>query len=241
MWDVIAAKGFEKDMYFEIGRPRHPRAAEARGHGPRQHRPDRQVHGELLVRPAPSIRRSGAATTTPTTRSCSTRGRPRGLGEDPVPRLPAGVRALRPPAERRRRSRSRSTSSASCSRPRRRPRTSSATSTSCCRSASCSRWSSTPQLMLENAPVYSIPRRAGGRDLRRVRARLLASTRSTCTARRPPHTPRPTCAWGCSDARRRRRPLRRRLGAGARARRRVRDERLGRRGRGPRRTATTRR
>ncbi len=31
LWDVIAAKGFEGDMYFEMARPRHPRAAEARG------------------------------------------------------------------------------------------------------------------------------------------------------------------------------------------------------------------
>ena len=47
------------------GRARHPRAAEARGHGARQHRADRQVHGELLLRrrrpAAPVPRRDDAA------------------------------------------------------------------------------------------------------------------------------------------------------------------------------------
>ena len=37
LWDVIAAKGFERDMYFEMAARRHPRAAEARRHGARQH------------------------------------------------------------------------------------------------------------------------------------------------------------------------------------------------------------
>jgi acyl-CoA dehydrogenase len=47
LWDVIAAKGFEKDTYFSMA-------------GPRQHRPDRQVHGELFLQPYPIPRPSQA-------------------------------------------------------------------------------------------------------------------------------------------------------------------------------------
>ena len=38
-------------MYFEQAARRHPRPAEARRHGARQHRADREVHAELLLRP----------------------------------------------------------------------------------------------------------------------------------------------------------------------------------------------
>ena len=54
LWDVIAAKGFEKDMYFEQAARDIRGAAEARGHGARQHRADREVHAELLLRRRPS-------------------------------------------------------------------------------------------------------------------------------------------------------------------------------------------
>ena len=36
LWEVIAARGFEKDTYFESAADRHPDAAEARGHRARQ-------------------------------------------------------------------------------------------------------------------------------------------------------------------------------------------------------------
>ena len=51
LWDVIAAKGFEKDMYFETRRDGHPRPAEARGNGSREHRPHPEVHDQLLLQP----------------------------------------------------------------------------------------------------------------------------------------------------------------------------------------------
>ena len=62
-------------MYFEMAARDIRGAAEARGHGPRQHRADRQVHGQLLLRPGRDAGGRRAATTTPTTTSCSTRAR----------------------------------------------------------------------------------------------------------------------------------------------------------------------
>ena len=94
LWDVIAAKGFEKDMYFEQAARRHPRPAQARGHGARQHRADRQVHAELLLRPGRATRRCRAATTPRNDDFLFHQGPARkGLGQIQLPRLPQGLRA----------------------------------------------------------------------------------------------------------------------------------------------------
>ncbi len=61
LWDVVAAKGFEKDTYFEHGGEGHPRPAEARGHRARQHGPGAEVHAELPAA-ADLARRRAAAT-----------------------------------------------------------------------------------------------------------------------------------------------------------------------------------
>ena len=142
LWDVIAAKGFEKNMYFEMAARDIRGPAEARGHGPRQHRADREVHAELLLRPGPLPGSAARATTRPTTPSSSTRDRPAACGKSasttpgrssPPGRCPTCASSA-----------SRSKPSASCSPapppPRRRRRT----STSCSPSASSSPWSSTP-------------------------------------------------------------------------------------------------
>ncbi len=91
LWDVIAAKGFEKDMYFEMA------ARDIRG----LPKLEGTVHVNiaLIVKFMPNYffdpaeyPPSRGATTPPTTTSCSTRARP-GAGQDPVPRLGAGLRA----------------------------------------------------------------------------------------------------------------------------------------------------
>ena len=114
LWDVIAAKGFEKDMYFEQA------AVDIRG----LPKLEGTVHVNiaLIVKfmPnfffAPAELPDGAATraTPPTTTSSSTRAPTKGLGQIQLPRLPEGLRGLGP-AQRRAASPSRSRSSASCS------------------------------------------------------------------------------------------------------------------------------
>ena len=150
-------QGLREGHVLRDGRPRHPGAAEARGHGPRQHRADRQVHAELLLRPAAECRRSGAATTTPTTTSCSTRGRPAASAK-------IQFHDYRPAFERFGHLPNVATVHGA---DRRLPRAAhdrhadrgaaAATSTSCWRSASCSRWSSTRSWCSRTRRVYSIP------------------------------------------------------------------------------------
>ena len=119
LWDAIAAKGFEKDMYFEQAAIDIRGAAEARGHGAREHRADREVHAELLLR-------AGRAARGPTPRRRRQRRLPLRAGpgararRDPLPRLPHGLRR-RGTSPTSRCSPSRSRCSASCSRAR--PRT----------------------------------------------------------------------------------------------------------------------
>ena len=161
LWDVIAAKGFEKDMYFEMAARDIRGAAEARGHGAREHRADRQVHGRASS----------------STRPSSTRCRRRDdAGRRRVP-LPPGPGA-------RARARSASTTGGASTtrfadvpnvaRLRRagRGRSSELLATAppdrgaaagprlpARRSASCSRWSSTAQLILEKAAIDRARRR----------------------------------------------------------------------------------
>ncbi|MCK7514231.1 MAG: hypothetical protein MZV70_66245 [Desulfobacterales bacterium] len=49
LWEVIAAKGFEKDTYFSTGGRRHPGTLQARRHRPRQRSAHPQVHEELFL------------------------------------------------------------------------------------------------------------------------------------------------------------------------------------------------
>ena len=51
LWDTIAAKGFEKDMYFSQASTDIRGLPKLEGTGARQHRADREVHAELLLRP----------------------------------------------------------------------------------------------------------------------------------------------------------------------------------------------
>ncbi len=86
LWDVIAAKGFEKDTYFEARNARHQVAAEARGHGPRQHGAHHQVHAELLLQPR-SVSRDSAEGGRGRRRFSFQPGSDQRSGQDPVPRL----------------------------------------------------------------------------------------------------------------------------------------------------------
>ena len=100
LWDVIAAKGFEKDMYFEMAAARHPRPAEARGHRPREHGAGPEVHGQLPLQPGRVRAGARPATTPPTTSSSSARAR-QGARQDPLRRLAGRLRPVRRRAERR--------------------------------------------------------------------------------------------------------------------------------------------
>ena len=94
LWDVIAAKGFEKDTYFEMAARDIRGPAQARGHRAREHGAGPEVHGQLLLQPG-RVRAGGAPA----------RGRRRPVpvrpgpdqrpGQDPVPRLAAGLRRVR--------------------------------------------------------------------------------------------------------------------------------------------------
>ena len=130
MWDVIAAKGFEKDTYFEKA------ARDIRG----LPKLEGTVHVNLalilkfmrnyLLQPGRATSRCRRASTPPTTRSSSGRGRPAAwarsastTGARPTTRTPGcptwPASASRPTASRR------------CSPPRRPTRSSRRTSTSC--------------------------------------------------------------------------------------------------------------
>ena len=179
-------QGLREGHVLRDGGARHPRAAEARGHGAREHRADREVHGELLLRAGGTAR--GAA--------------PRRRGQRRLP--------LRAGADPRARQRSGSTTTgrrfASCDLPN-------VALLRASRSRSSGRCSPTAppdeaqrkdvdfllavgelftlvvyaQLILENARIYGVDAGAGRPDLRRPGARLLASRR-----RAPRHAVRAT-------------------------------------------------
>ncbi|MCK7513926.1 MAG: hypothetical protein MZV70_64510 [Desulfobacterales bacterium] len=88
LWDVIAAKGFEKDTYFSHGRRRHPRALQARGHGARQRSAHPQVHAELFLQPG-RLCPGGARLLDRGRRVSLPPGADQGPGLGPVPRLQA--------------------------------------------------------------------------------------------------------------------------------------------------------
>ena len=100
LWDAIAAKGFEKSTYFGQAASRHSWSPEARGHRPREHRADREVHGQLLLQPGRVPRgrtpERGRATTT----SCSTRAVPVASARSSSTTTAETLRALRPNRER---------------------------------------------------------------------------------------------------------------------------------------------
>jgi len=98
LWDVIAAR-VRGGHVLRDGRDGHPRAAEARGHGPREHGARPEVHGRVLLRTGGV--RAGAAAPRAGRRRVPLRPGPdaRAL-EDPLPGLARAVRALGRPAER---------------------------------------------------------------------------------------------------------------------------------------------
>ena len=117
--EVISAKGFERDTYFEIGEEHHRRPAEARGHGPRQPRADAEVPAQLPVRRASRSTRRRRAATPPTTRSSSRQGPTRGLGKITFPDWRPVFDAFAAIAERRALPRAGRRARGACSRRRR--------------------------------------------------------------------------------------------------------------------------
>ena len=181
-------QGLREGHVLRDGRPRHPRAAEARGHGARQHRADREVHAELLLRPGRATRRSRAATTPPTTTSCSTRARRAGSARSAstTTRRPSTAATCR--TSRCSASRSRSSSELLAEAHARRG-ADARTSTSCWRVGELFALVVYAQLMLENAAHLRRSSDDARRpDLRLHGARLLADSRSSCTAS-PSSTP----------------------------------------------------
>ena len=77
LWDVDRGQGLREGHLLRAGGRRHPRPAEARGHGPRQPRAGPEVHaGNYLFAPGRVRRPCRPASTPPTTRSSSRRARP---------------------------------------------------------------------------------------------------------------------------------------------------------------------
>ncbi len=75
LWDVLAAKGFERNTYFAEVDQADRCTAPAGGHRARQRRADPEVHAELPVQSRRPTRRSAPATTRPTTCSSGRRDR----------------------------------------------------------------------------------------------------------------------------------------------------------------------
>ena len=100
LWDVIAAKGFEKDTYFEMAARDIRAPAEARGHRAREHGAGPEVHGQLPLQPGRVSRRCRSAATPPTTSSSSARARRAGLGKIQFHDWRAALRRVRRRAER---------------------------------------------------------------------------------------------------------------------------------------------
>ena len=203
LWDVIAAKGFEQDMFFEMAARDIRGAAEARGHGPREHGARPEVHGRLPVQ-----RRSRA--TPPCRRASSSagddeflfrQGPARGLGKIRF----ADWRAAysRPFATSR-------TSRASPSRPSRFKQL--LVDAAAGRGAAEGpRLPADPRRAVHAGRLRAADLRAGGArrpagrharpDLRRAGARLLRLRRRSCTARRRRPRPRPSGRGRRSPAR----------------------------------------
>jgi acyl-CoA dehydrogenase len=51
LWDVIAARGFEKDTYFEMAAKEIRVPAQTGRHRPCEHGADRQIYGQLFFQP----------------------------------------------------------------------------------------------------------------------------------------------------------------------------------------------
>ena len=156
MWDVIAAKGFEKDMYFESAGARHPGAAEARGNRARQHRADRQVHGRTTSSTRSRCPRSARRDDDANDDFLFDQGPTRGLGKIKFHDYRPAFERVRPSAERGDVHASRSRSSASCCH-RHTDRGPAARHRLPARARPAVRADRLRELALENAPVYSIP------------------------------------------------------------------------------------
>ena len=88
-------QGVREGHLLRDGGARHQSPAQARGDGARQHRPDRQVHGELLLPPGGPA--AGAAARRPGQRRLPVQpGAGARPGEDSLPRLPPDLRSLGP-------------------------------------------------------------------------------------------------------------------------------------------------
>ena len=143
LWDVIAAKGFEEDMYFEMA-ARDIRALP---------KLEGTVHvnmalvlkfmASFLFDPQEFDAGAASATTRPTTSSSSARARRAGSARSASTTGALAYDAVRRRAERRALRRAGRGPEAAADDRAARPRSRHATSTSCSRSASCSRWSST--------------------------------------------------------------------------------------------------
>ena len=98
--EVISAKGFERDSYFEGGEEHHRRAAQARGDGPRQSCTGPQVPAQLPVRERGPGTRSGSPRRR--RRRIPLRSGPDpGAWQDQVSGLAPGIRPVRGSRERR--------------------------------------------------------------------------------------------------------------------------------------------
>ena len=79
-------------MYFEMAARDIRGAAEARGHGAREHGAGPQVHGQLPVRPGRATRRCPTRDDAADDEFLFRQGPARGPRQDPVPRLARGLR-----------------------------------------------------------------------------------------------------------------------------------------------------
>ena len=139
LWDVMAAKGFERDMYFEMA------ARDIRG----LPKLEGTVHVNmaLVLKFMAGYLFNADAELDPPERMLAPgddeflfrQGPARGLSQDPLQPVARRLRAVRGRPERRRASSSWPSRSSGCSSTPPPTRTSSGTSTTCSRSASCSR------------------------------------------------------------------------------------------------------
>ena len=80
-------QGLREGHVLRDGGARHPRPAEARGHGPREHGAGPQVHGELPLQPGRATRRCRGDATPADDDFLFRQGPAQGPREDPLPRL----------------------------------------------------------------------------------------------------------------------------------------------------------
>ncbi len=100
LWDVIAAQGLREGHLLRDGRARHPRAAQARGHGAREHGAGAEVHAELPLQPG-RVRAGPDAPGRRRRRVPLQPGPDPGAGQDPLPRLAPAYEHVRRRPERR--------------------------------------------------------------------------------------------------------------------------------------------